>query len=77
MPLPVETRVVKQPINKLLHATVLQAFSFLLALEARDLLAKVIAAFLPGNTSEKLVFSLFIVLVVALVTLLIITYWST
>ena len=76
MPLPVETRPCKHPVNVMLRETVLAAFSFLLAIEIRDVLAKIVATCLPNNTGERLIVSIFIVLVIALMTLLVVTYWQ-
>lgn len=76
MPLLAETYQTKQPVNKVLRETVITAFAFLFALEFRDFIIDVIMIKLPNKTNEQLPFSAFILLLIALVTLIMITYWK-
>lgn len=76
MTLPIEIAPDMHPVNTMLKNTVLAALSFLTALELRDLLSKTINAFLPDKINDRLIFQLFLVLVIILVTVLAVSYWS-
>ena len=76
MTLPIENKEVVHPVNDMLRTTILGALSFLVAIETRDLLAKSISLLMPGDTQEKMIFSLFVLLVIILITVLAISYWA-
>ena len=75
MPLLVATLSDDVSVNNLLRAVVTGSLSFLSALSLREVLVAATAAMTPPGTKESLVFTVFIALVVLLLTIVVTVVW--
>ena len=76
MPFYVASHTKRQPIASLIREAILSSLTFFFALEARDFMSKLVPLILPDTSGERLMFSFFILLVVALFNVLLLTYWQ-
>jgi hypothetical protein len=65
-----------QPVSSLLIQTLIAAFTFLSALSIRDSVTQLIALMSPGETTKKLLFTLFTTMLFLFITVFMAWYWQ-
>lgn len=76
MPLPVEPIKVETPVTELLRETTVATLTFLVALEFREFIFQSIEMLSPTEMKGKLIFNLFVLLLVILLAILAVVYWE-